>query len=108
MGGVHKGLLVVQGRRIIDRQLALLRPLFHRVFIVANDPDAYAGLGVDVMPDRVTQGLGPIAGLEAALAALTADETAVVCVAADMPFLTAQLLIDLRDHGPVGPRLVPP
>ncbi len=106
MGGIAKGLLMVQGQRIIDRQLALLQPLFSRVFIVANDPQTYADLGVAVVPDRVAR-VGPLAGIEAALAALQPHEDAVVCVAADLPFLTTTVLTALRDHAPETHAVVP-
>ena len=119
--GVTKGLLVVDGRRIIDRQLAVLRPLFAEVLISANDPDPWADLGLRVIPDRTPpipspvraggsgrgSGLGPLAGLDAVLAALPPSLDAVVCVAGDMPFLSAALLERLRDGAPGATALVP-
>ena len=38
MGGRAKSFLVVDAERVIDRQLAVLRPLFSEILIVANDP----------------------------------------------------------------------
>ena len=103
LGGVAKGLLAVGGRRIVDRQLEVLRPLFARVVLVANDPAPWAALGVPIVPDRVPAGAGPLAGIDAALAALTpGEEAAVVCVGGDMPFLTAGALALLRDHAPAA------
>lgn len=99
LGGQPKGLLMVEGRRIVDRQLEVLRAVFDRVFLVANDPAPWAGLGLEIVPDRVP-GAGPLAGLDAALGALAGDEDQVVCVAGDMPFLDAQILTLLRDHPP--------
>lgn len=107
MGGVAKPLLVVDGRRIIDRQLDVLRPIFGTLLvIVANDPAPYQGLNVDVVPDRVGPGAGPLAGLDAALMFFPAAVTAVVCVAGDMPFLQPALLLHLRDAEP-APAIVP-
>jgi molybdopterin-guanine dinucleotide biosynthesis protein A len=112
-----KGLLSVGGERIIDRQLAILRPLFSEVLIAATDPEPWAGLGLRVIPDRplptVPSGslsrttLGPIAGLDAILAALPPAVDAVVCVAGDMPFLAGPLLEHLRDATPTAAALVP-
>jgi molybdopterin-guanine dinucleotide biosynthesis protein A len=99
LGGAVKGLLVVQGRRIVDRQLDALRPAFARVFIVANDPAPWRELSVACVPDRVP-GAGPLAGIDAALAALRDDEDAVLCVGGDMPFLDRRLLERLRDEAP--------
>jgi molybdenum cofactor guanylyltransferase len=99
LGGQPKGLLLVGGRRIIDRQLEALRAVFPRVLLVASDPAPWIGLEVTVVPDRVP-GAGPLAGIDAALAALSPDEDAVVCVAGDMPFLTPQALAVIRDAVP--------
>jgi molybdopterin-guanine dinucleotide biosynthesis protein A len=108
MGGHPKGLLEVDGRRIVDRQLEALRAVFDRVFLVANDPAPWRELQLGIVPDRVP-GAGPLAGIDAALAALTDQEPAVVCVAGDMPFLHPAALTLLRDHAPdaaaVAPRL---
>ena len=92
--GVVKALLTVGGERIIDRQLAVLRPLFAEILIAANDPAPWASLGMRVVADRArptpslsdplppsaggglgrgasgAPTLGPIAGLDAILAAL--------------------------------------
>jgi len=120
-GAVSKGLLVVAGQRIIDRQLAVLRPRFAEVIIAANDPTPWADLGLRVVVDRIggsvpasplrapspRSSLGPIAGLDAVLAALPDGIDAVVCVAGDMPFLSPALLEHLRDGAPGAPALVP-
>jgi molybdopterin-guanine dinucleotide biosynthesis protein A len=96
LGGQPKGLITIGGRRIVDRQLEALRAVFDRVFLVANDPAPWSDLPVAIVPDRVP-GAGPLAGLDAALAAV---DSAVVCVAGDMPFLDPRALALLRDHPP--------
>jgi len=98
LGGALKTLLVVGGQRIVDRQLAALRPLFGEVIIVTNEPSPFADLGVPLVPDR-QPGKGPLAGLDAALAYF-GGASAVVCLAGDMPFLRPALLRFLRDAGP--------
>ena len=99
-----KPFLVVDGRRIVDRQLAVLRPLFDAVVIVAaaenRGPFDQQHFGVDVIADRVGPGWGPLAGLDAALAWLPVRFDSVVCVAGDMPFLAAPVLGRLRDAPP--------
>ena len=102
LGGVVKPTLLVEGQRIIDRQLAVLRPLFDEIVIVANHPAPFATLGLDVVADRQGPDLGPLAGLDAALAWLPPGFDAVVCVAADMPFLAGALLARLRDAPPAA------
>ena len=99
LGGATKGLLEMGGRKIIDRQLAVLTAVFEQVFLVTNDPAIWSALatGVRLVPDR-SPGAGPLAGIDAALSALPPEDAAIVCVGGDMPFLEARSLITLRDH----------
>jgi molybdopterin-guanine dinucleotide biosynthesis protein A len=90
MGGVAKPLLRVVGRTILDRQLAVLRPLVDEILLVASAGQAefYGGKGGRVVLDRRTDagpGMGPLAGLETAL--LATDAEAVLLVGGDMPAL---------------------
>jgi molybdopterin-guanine dinucleotide biosynthesis protein A len=134
-GGRDKTQLLIGGQTILDRQLALLTPLFSRVLLVLG-PAATAGPAdpagstrgpapasgpasapllppaspsVTVVRDRAPAGSGPLAGLDAALSALdaSAGETAVVCVAGDMPLLTPALLQLVRDTCPSAAAVVP-
>ena len=88
-GGRPKLLLPLGGRRIAERLLAALRAVADQVFIVADDCEAYAGLGLPVHPD-VLAGAGPLGGVHAALCASRSSRTLVV--AGDMPFLHASFL----------------
>ncbi|MBC8131818.1 MAG: molybdenum cofactor guanylyltransferase [Deltaproteobacteria bacterium] len=110
LGGVAKPFLEIGGQRIIDRQLAVLRPLFDAIVIVAPDrqPFADSGIDVEVVPDRQGPGLGPLAGLDAALAWLPSHFQSVVCVAGDMPFLAPKVLEQLRDTKPSDAAAVVP
>jgi molybdenum cofactor guanylyltransferase len=105
LGGAVKPLIEIGGRAVADRQLAVLRPLFERVFAVANDPAPWRARDVEVVADRVA-GAGPLAGLAAALA-FGGDAEAVVCVAGDLPFLAPALLAALRDRAPEAAALAP-
>ncbi len=107
LGGALKPLLVVGGARIIDRQLAALRPLFDEIIVVTNEAAPFADLTLPLVADR-QPGLGPLAGIDAALAYFAARDrsAAVVCVAGDMPFLASALLQHLRD-APAPLALVP-
>ena len=105
LGGATKPLLEIAGRTVADRQLAVLRPIFSRLLVVANDPTPWRARGVEVVADRVV-GAGPLAGLSAALAA-AGDAEAVVCLAGDLPFLSPALLTALRDWAPEADALAP-
>jgi molybdenum cofactor guanylyltransferase len=89
LGGIAKGLLEIDGRPILERQLQLLRALFDEVFLVANETAPYLRFGVPIVPDRVT-GCGPLGGLEAALAFAQAPR--VFLCACDMPGLRAEAI----------------
>ena len=105
LGGATKPLLEIDGRAVADRQLAVLRPIFSRLLVVANDPVPWRARGVEVVADRVA-GAGPLAGISAALEA-AGDAEAVVCLAGDLPFLSPPLLTALRDRAPEADALAP-
>lgn len=89
MAGVNKATLRVGDRRIVDRQLALLRQVADPVFIVSNHREAFSNLGVEVLPD-VIPNAGPLGGIYTAIRASPHPRT--IVVAGDMPFLTLALL----------------
>lgn len=93
-GGCDKGSLLVDGRRIIERQVEALRAIASHVMIVGGDPARHAGLGVATVPDQV-DGAGPLAGLHAALVNTPGDLT--VVLACDLPFVEPRFLSLLVD-----------
>ena len=90
-GGREKSRLLVDGRSILERQIAELSAVVDDMLIVGGAPAADATVlpGVRWIADRVAD-RGPLGGLEAAFAAARHD--ALVVVACDMPFVTAALL----------------
>ena len=90
MGGAPKGLLEIQGRRILDRLVdAFLKALGALPLLVANAPEASAWRpDLRVVADR-RPGFGTLGGLYTAVLAAPAP---VVCVAWDMPFVPAALI----------------
>lgn len=91
MGGVDKGLQDLQGRPMVQWVLERLAPQVASVLINANQNlPAYAGFGCPVLPDRIPDFAGPLAGLHAALT--QAATPLVVTVPCDSPFLPADLV----------------
>jgi molybdenum cofactor guanylyltransferase len=100
-GGIDKGNLSVNGQTIRERQLDLMRRITDDVMIVGGSPSALnpqwsrsgqSGTARDeirFVPD-VMPGLGPLAGLHAALTAARRD--LVVVVACDMPCVSEALV----------------
>ena len=105
-GGQPKGLARLDDVRIADRALAALRVASTRQLVIANVPAAAQWFpGERVVADE-TPGLGPLGGLATALGA--AEGSPVLVVAWDMPFVTAELLGELRRRGEAGARAVVP
>jgi molybdopterin-guanine dinucleotide biosynthesis protein A len=100
--GTDKARLVVDGETLLARQLLRLREAGAQERLVVGRPaeECVCDPGVRFVPDR-RPGAGPLAGLEAALAA---GETGLMLVlAVDLPFLTADLLRRLVQQG--GPEV---
>jgi molybdopterin-guanine dinucleotide biosynthesis protein A len=104
--GLPKGLARIDGQRIADRALAVLRAAADGVIVVANDPHASTWFPCERVVADETPGLGPLAGLATALEA--AGGAAVLVVGWDMPFVTASLLRELRRRGEAGATAVVP
>jgi molybdopterin-guanine dinucleotide biosynthesis protein A len=107
LGGAVKSTLVLDGVRIIDRQIAALRKVADPIFIVAPDPEPFASLGLAVLTDIVPD-CGALGGIYTAIVKSPRPRTLVV--AGDLPFLSAALLERLVQPGdadlvvPRGPR----
>jgi molybdopterin-guanine dinucleotide biosynthesis protein A len=89
LGGLDKWTLPVGGRRILDRQLSVLRHVVEHILIVTDDLHRFQGSGLRVCADLIP-GAGPLGGLYTALVRAPTEHTLVV--ACDLPFLTASFL----------------
>lgn len=91
MGGVDKGLQDLRGRPLVQWVLERLAPQVGSMIISANrNLPRYAGFGCPVLPDRMPDFAGPLAGLHAALS--EAATPLIVTVPCDSPFLPADLV----------------
>ncbi len=80
------------GGSVRDRQLAMLATLTDDILLVGGEVAGPFAVPVRLIPDRYP-GLGPLAGLEAALSAMRDDVVALL--ACDMPCVTARFLSQL-------------
>jgi molybdopterin-guanine dinucleotide biosynthesis protein A len=99
--GTDKSFVEYNGRPMIETVLAQVTELGQETFIVTNNPDPYAYLGVptvgDIYPDH-----GPLGGIHTAVS--HADYAHTLVVACDMPWLKRSLLqylISLRESADV-------
>jgi molybdopterin-guanine dinucleotide biosynthesis protein A len=90
--GADKALLEIDGEALLARTLSLLASVTHDVRIACGVTPRYAEFGRALVLDR-TADLGPLGGLEAALAQSGAEY--VLATACDMPRLDARLIESL-------------
>jgi molybdopterin-guanine dinucleotide biosynthesis protein A len=95
MGGVDKGLQLLNGKPMVQRVLERFAPQVNEVLINANQNAAqYGALGHPVVPDQIPDFAGPLAGLHAALS--KAAHPLVATVPCDSPFLPVDLVSRLK------------
>jgi len=91
MGGIDKGLQELRGRPMAAWVAERLGPQVDELLINANqNGERYAAFGHRVVPDRIPDFAGPLAGLHAALSAAT--HPLVATAPCDSPFLPADLI----------------
>ncbi len=96
MGGVDKGLQLLQDRPLIAWVLERLGPQVDEILVSANQNlERYRGFGHTVLTDEVGGFAGPLAGLERGLA--VARNELVVTAPCDSPFLPVQLVARLHE-----------
>jgi molybdopterin-guanine dinucleotide biosynthesis protein A len=92
LGGVAKGLIEIDGIRMIERVARVLRPATERIVVVSSIEGASEWLaGADVVTDE-QPGSGPMGGIASALRATGGD---VLVVAWDSNFVRTALLVPL-------------
>jgi molybdopterin-guanine dinucleotide biosynthesis protein A len=89
MGGRNKALLDVGGRRIVDRLVDVLTPLFDEILLVAREPSIYNEVPVKVVQD-VFEARSSLTGIHAGL--LRARALFGLVVPCDAPFLQTDLV----------------
>jgi molybdopterin-guanine dinucleotide biosynthesis protein A len=104
LGGRIKALLEIDGERIIDRQLRVLRAVTPTQLVVVKNFEAWDLPGVRVEQDQVT-GVGPIGGLQRALQVVKTGRALVL--ACDLPFVTVEFLRFLLRWDPDADAVVP-
>ncbi|HNO87563.1 MAG TPA: molybdenum cofactor guanylyltransferase MobA [Rhodocyclaceae bacterium] len=96
MGGCDKGLVHLDGKPLIAHILGRFAPQVGPLLINANrNADAYAAFGHPVIADRLAGHAGPLAGLDAGLAAC--ETPFLACTPCDSPCLPEDLVARLAD-----------
>jgi molybdopterin-guanine dinucleotide biosynthesis protein A len=84
-----KAFIEIGGKRLIERVLDVILPLFSQVLINSNKPEYYQELGIPVIQDLVKD-KGALGGIYTGLIQASSDY--VFCVACDMPSLNRDLI----------------
>lgn len=87
--GTNKAFLTVDGERMIDRAVRILRDVCDEILVATNEPLEYLDLGVTVVTD-IFKGMGPLAGIHSGL--FHARAPRVFVCACDMPYLNAAFI----------------
>ena len=86
---VLKAFIKINGEKIIERNLKIMRQLFKEIFIVTNQPELYLYLKTHLLGD-VYDIRGPMTGIFTSL--LNSSNRWVFVSACDMPFINKQLI----------------
>ncbi len=86
--GLDKGLLLVQGKKIIERTIEAMKAAMDEIIIISNDNN-YDYLGYKVYSD-IIKDCGPMGGIFTALTYSKTDKNFVV--SCDMPFISKELV----------------
>lgn len=93
--GFDKQMLEVQGRRIVEHLITLLRSRFEDIMVSSPTPTLYALDQVRVIQD-IHENIGPLGGIHSALVHAKSD--AVFTIACDMPFLEVPYIDYMMDQ----------
>jgi len=104
MGGSPKALLPFGGRPLIEHITETLRSVLPDCLVVTNTPELYASLGLPMVGDVFPEG-GSLGGIYSGLRAASGE--AALCVACDMPFLSAPLVAHLAGRAAEADVVIP-
>lgn len=88
-GGINKSLIEIDGVTIAERSVSLLKPLFHEIILAGWPAGSPVPPGVRPVSDNY-HGVGPLAGIEAALRASVTPYLFVF--GGDMPWLSEEII----------------
>jgi FdhD protein len=87
--GSNKALALIQGKPLIKHVADTVVSIFKNYLLVTNTPEQYSFLNMPMIKDKY-QGMGPLAGIHAALLQISTPRAFIV--ACDMPNLSPDLI----------------
>lgn len=101
--GEDKGLMLLNGKAIVQYVIDALMPCLEEVIIVSNN-EAYTKFGCKVIPDLVKDA-GPLGGIFTGLSSCKTHYN--FFVSCDMPFITSEAILYLMEHAKEADIAVP-
>jgi molybdenum cofactor guanylyltransferase len=99
--GENKSLLKIGNKTIIEHVKDLMQNLFSKVILIANEPDDYKFLNIDIYNDIYFR-MGPLAGIHSGLTNSAAGKNFII--SCDIPLMTAEMikyLVEYKTNKPV-------
>lgn len=99
--GRDKALMDLGGKKTIERMIEIVRPVFEKIFLVANKPEDYRFLELPVFED-VYRYKGPLAGIHSGL--LHSETERNFVLSCDVPLITAEMIeyiVDFKTSRPI-------
>ncbi len=101
--GSDKGMLEVEGKKIVERIIAVLKPLVQELIIISNGTN-YDNLGYAVYKD-IIKDAGPMGGIHAALQCSKTDK--ILVVSCDMPYVSKEVFLTLLSKASTAEVVLP-
>lgn len=101
--GSDKGLLEVEGKKIVDRIIAVLKLQVGNIIIISNKNN-YNNLGYPVYSD-IIKDCGPMGGIFTALNYSKTDQ--ILVISCDMPFISEPILASIIEKSDDGEIIIP-
>lgn len=101
--GSDKGMLEVEGKKIVDRIISVIKPFVQEVIIVSNGAN-YDKLEYAVYKD-IVKDAGPMGGIHAALQNSKTEK--ILVVSCDMPFVSKEVILALIREADSGEVVLP-
>ncbi len=96
MGGQDKGLVMLDGKPMIEIIIDVFKPQTAKLLINANrNHDRYSLYGLELVADELSGYCGPLAGMASALKTINTDY--MVTAPCDSPFIPLDLVLRLAD-----------
>jgi len=94
MGGADKGLILLNGKPLIEHVIGAFKPQVSRLLINANrNHEKYDKYGLDIIKDEMGSYYGPLAGMASALH--KTNTPYLITVPCDTPFISNNLALTL-------------